>query len=58
MTLIIDDDALEPLEEFTLTVIAVPDIFPVAVVENGIATVKITDNDCKFFEDYKEEEWN
>ena len=47
MTLIIDNDDLEPLEEFTVTITAEPDIFPIAVVENGTGTVHIRDNDCE-----------
>lgn len=45
--LIIGDDAVEPPEEFTVTIIAMPEVFPVTVTENKTVTVQIIDDDSK-----------
>lgn len=42
--LIIGDDAVEPPEEFTVTITTMPEVFPVAVIENGTATVPFIDS--------------
>ena len=45
--LIIGDDAVEPPEEFTVTITAMAEKFPIAILENKTATVQIIDDDGK-----------
>ena len=44
--IIVDDEALEELEYFNVSIRAVPGAFPV-VVKNSQALVEIVDNDCE-----------
>ncbi len=44
MILIIDNSALEDVEQFIVEIEPVPGVFPVAVMDD-IATITITDND-------------
>ena len=45
-TLIIDNSAVEGVEQFSVMITAVPGLFPVAV-QNSTAVVSISDNDGK-----------
>ena len=45
---IVNDNIVEGLESFTISMTAVPGEFPVVVLGRNIATVNITDDDSKF----------
>ena len=47
MFIILDDDVLEDVKQFSLQIEAVPGPFPVTV-KNSTATVLIEDNDCEW----------
>lgn len=44
--LILDNTAVEDLEQFSVFITPIPGIFPVAV-KNSTTTITIRDNDCK-----------
>lgn len=47
-TLILDNSAVENVEDFSVFITAIPGLFPVAV-KNSTASVSITDNDSKCY---------
>lgn len=47
MFIILDDDVLEDVKQFSLQIEAIPGPFPVTV-KNSTATVSIADNDCEW----------
>ena len=46
--IIVNDNILEHVEEFSVTIEPVPGVFPVAVIDGNVR-VELSDNDCKIF---------